>query len=305
MDTETEAVGLPFDFSCKHDIWIHNPDGSLQRMDEPYFQAEQIAEGTWLVRSDGDFSYVLEGDNEALVIDSGYGCGDIRAFCQTLTEKPIYNIANTHHHFDHTANNGRFDCAYMSADTYPLATVPFPSFEGINFPKDYPVKLIGDGDTIELGNRTLEVLEVPDHAEGSLIYLDRRTRILFSGDEFMSMGKSLNGSVAHWAACLEKMKPWKGSFDVMYGGTGRLEIDVLDKMWAGCQRILAGEEGTRDVAAGPARTYVPDPEGLGRVIVERFLPRPSDAKRRVIPDTRRVLVQDGYPITYDIGHIYD
>lgn len=44
----------------------------------------------------------------------GYGAGDIRAYCQTLTKKPLSKIANTHHHFDHTANNSYFDLAYMS-----------------------------------------------------------------------------------------------------------------------------------------------------------------------------------------------
>lgn len=27
------------DFSCKHDIWLEDEDGSLQRMDQPYFRA--------------------------------------------------------------------------------------------------------------------------------------------------------------------------------------------------------------------------------------------------------------------------
>ena len=46
------------DFSCKHDILIKNPDGSFSHMDEPWFEAEQIAPNTWKVLSSGDFSPV-------------------------------------------------------------------------------------------------------------------------------------------------------------------------------------------------------------------------------------------------------
>ena len=77
----------------------------------------------------------------------------------------------------------------MSAATKPLATIPFPSFAGIDFPRDYPVQIVGDGDVIPLKGRELLVFEIPDHAVGSLAFLDRKERILFSGDEFMLMGK--------------------------------------------------------------------------------------------------------------------
>ena len=84
------------DFSCKKDIFLEDEDGLIVPMSEPYFRSKLIAPGTWQVLSDGDYSYLLEGDDEALLIDSGYGAGDIRAYCQTLTEKPLSQIANTH-----------------------------------------------------------------------------------------------------------------------------------------------------------------------------------------------------------------
>lgn len=294
------------DFSCKHHIWIQDEHGAIQPMDEPYFRSELIAPGTWLIRSDGDFSYLIEGDQEAMVIDSGYGCGNIRDFCQALTTKPIHRIANTHDHFDHTANNSYFDCAYMSAATYPLATRPFPSFAGIDFPRNYPVELIGDGFLFDLGGRTLETFEIPDHAVGSLAFLDRKNRILFSGDEFMVMGKNLNGSVAHWAACLNKLMAHRQEFDTLYGGGGRMDASILDLTYTACQRILSGEQG--DPVQPQAFHYpaIADPEGLGRTIIHRYRPHPEDGPKEK-RDTAylRCLVQDGYPVTYDIRKIHD
>lgn len=171
------------DFSSKYDVLIRNRDGSLLPMDEPYFESRCIAPGTWCIRTDGDAVYLVEGNDQAVVIDSGYGAGNLREYCQRLTEKPVRYIVNTHDHFDHTANNAYFDKAYMTAATRPLATRPYPSFAGIDFPRDYPVEIVRDGDKLDLGGRTLEVLEIPDHAAGSIALLDSRERILFSGDE--------------------------------------------------------------------------------------------------------------------------
>lgn len=293
----------PFDFTCKHHIWLQDERGSLQPMDEPYFSAELVAPHTWLIRSDGDFSYLVEGRREAVVIDSGYGCGNIREFCQSLTDKPLSRILNTHEHFDHTANNGYFDCACMSAAAQPRATIPSPSFEGIYFPRDYPVQTIGDGDVFDLGGRALEVFEAGDHTPGGVSFLDRDHRILFSGDEFMSMGKNLNGSVARWEGLLSRLGARRSEFDTLLAGAGKLDASLFDRQLTACRRILAGEEGA-PVEPGKAGgfRYLPDPEGLGRMIVPRYRPRPEDAPK-ALSDTGnlRLITVDGYRFTYQIN----
>lgn len=292
----------PYDFSCKHDIWIQDEHGSLQPMDEPYFRAELVAPQTWLVRSDGDFTYLVEGETEAVVIDSGYGCGNIRQFCQSLTGKPVSRILNTHEHFDHTANNGYFDCAYLSAAALPNATRPFPSFDGIEFPRDYRTQVIGDGYVFDLGGRTLETFEIGDHTLGSLVFLDRKYGILFSGDEFMVMGKSLRGSVARWERLLSKLEPHRGEFQMLLAGGGKLDAALFDKQLAACRRILAGEEGAPVQPFPPRRPgFLPDPEGLGRTIIPRYVPHPGDGPR-LPADTSdlRTVTVDGYGLTYNL-----
>ena len=54
------------DWSRFSDILIEDEDGDIRPMSEPYFKAKQIAEGTWQVLSDGDYSYVIEGSDEAV-----------------------------------------------------------------------------------------------------------------------------------------------------------------------------------------------------------------------------------------------
>ena len=294
------------DFSCKHDIWLEDEDGSLQRMDQPFFRAWPIAPGTWQILSDGDFSYMIEGEDEALLIDSGYGAGDIRAFAQSLTDKSLSRICNTHDHFDHTANNSYFDLAYMSRETRELATRPFPSFSGIDFPRDYPVQEVTDGDVIPLRGRDLRVFFIPDHAVGSLAFLDEKARILFSGDEFMVHGKALHGSVAHWAAMLEKLMPFRDRFDHLCAGAWpMMDASIVDNQLACARHILAGNEDER---AQPGR--FPGEERVdaeGRRIWKRRIPHPGDGPADINRDIeyKRVMRFAGTSITYDVRHIDD
>ena len=288
------------DFSCKHHILIRSADGSLQPMDEPYYEVEVITPGTWKILSSGDFCYLVEGGNEAIAIDSGYGAGNIRAFMQGLTKKPLRNIINTHDHFDHTANNAYFEKAYMSAETAPLATKPFPSFAGIDFPTDYEKVIVDDGDVLDLGGRTLEFFKIPDHAVGSIAMLDRKERLLFTGDEFMDMpmGKDLHVGVRTFYGYLEKLEAHRAEFDRLAAGGGVLQASLMDAYMRCAAYILAGHEGTADFAAGgpPRQPAGPD----GQIVYDRRMPHPEDMHTGEPDPDRRCMEYAGVKIIYDV-----
>ena len=309
---QTPAPYVPpkaIDFSSKHDIMIRNPDGTLQPMDVPYYRSKLIAPGTWQIESDGDYSYLLEGDNEALAIDSGYGAGNIREYLQTLTRKPVRYIANTHDHFDHTANDAYFDRAFMSAKTAEKATMPFPSFAGMTFPRDYPKTIVSDGYKFQLGNREVEVFLIPNHTAGGTAYLDRKTRILFSGDEVMEPNEPLNVSVAAFAANMRKIAAHRSEFDRVAGGPGIFEATDVDKYLAAAEQVLAGKEGVVPSPQGgpPGGGARPvDPPGV--VVYNRRTPRGPDRNGGLPvtpnPNQRRMTYEDR-AITYDARRIRD
>ncbi len=154
------------------------------------YMAWEAKEGTWFLNfmNGSENMYLLVGEEKALLIDTGYGAGNLRAFVETLTDKPIV-VANTHFHPDHSAGNGEFEEVYVSwnykvdetsvtaegAGPFDLAQLPHP---------DYRKKLLRDGDVIELGGRSIEVLDVkPAHCNSSLFFLDRKERMVFCGDE--------------------------------------------------------------------------------------------------------------------------
>ena len=292
-----------FDWSCKHDILIRNADGSLLPMDEPYYEAELIAPDTWKILSSGDYSYLLAGDGQGLLIDSGYGAGNIREYCEQLCGLPVPWIANSHEHFDHTANNGYFDLAYMTEKCHENATIPFASFAGIEFPRDYPVRHVKTGDIIPLPGRPIEVFELADHSPGGAVYLDKKERILFTGDEIWE-NKPLNNSPAAFADYLEVIRRHRDEFDVLWGGTGRHDADLIGTLLELCRRAANGEHGEPNQpqpgVGGPCKETLPD----GTVVYDRMRPHEGDnsgplwGKERPDPATMRVLSKDGVTLVF-------
>lgn len=143
-------------------------------------------EHTWLITGLGGslYMYLLEGEEKALLIDTAYGFGDVKAYCEKLTDKPLI-AANTHGHLDHAGGNGFFTKVYMHRNAY----IDFQTFEGgpcdiskLPHP-DYEKVYLKEGDKIELGNRTIEIMEISSHSNSSLAYLDTSHRLLFCGDE--------------------------------------------------------------------------------------------------------------------------
>lgn len=232
----------PLDMSKFHDILLEDEDGNIQPKDEPYFKAKQIAAGTWQVLSDGDYTYVIEGDDEIIAIDSGMGAGNIREFCQTLSDKPLYRLFNTHNHFDHTANNFLFDVVYMSHKSYEGRCQAFGGFEGMDIPDDYPVVFLKDGDVINLNGRELEVFNIEEHCSGSLQFLDRKARILFCGDELSGNFFDSRISVEHSFRNVKRWMSFRDSYDLLCAGNGIHDASYVDRYYETLKYILDGHE---------------------------------------------------------------
>ena len=295
------------DFSPKHDVLLRNPDGSLVPMDEPYFSSELVAPGVWKVLSSGDFHYLVEGENEAISIDTGYGAGNLREYLQTLTDKPVRFAANTHYHFDHSGSNPYFDGVYMTEVSVPLASIPYNSFSGIQVPTDYPRLLIKEGDAIDLGGRKLEVIEIGGHSRGSVAYFDRANRILFTGDEIERF-VVLNRSIVGYVAALEKLEALQGQFDYCLGGHGKVEPEKITELLSLCRGVLDGSvEIELPPTGGFKRTPNPDwpvaPEGV--TVYGRQGPRPGDGGSGADREDRRVAKGNGVQITFNRHNIYE
>jgi len=153
-------------------------------------------------------SFLIVGSKKALLFDTGMGISDISKVVKQLSDLEVI-VPNSHSHFDHIGDNWRYPTIHVYADdeAVKVLTAGFSHWdvrydsdpelftkelpEGFN-PATYEIRsikkeniqLIHDGDIIDLGNRQLEVLHTPGHSQDSIMLLDRKNRILFTGDTF-------------------------------------------------------------------------------------------------------------------------
>ncbi|MFX1445634.1 MAG: MBL fold metallo-hydrolase [Promethearchaeota archaeon] len=140
--------------------------------------------------------YIFGTDEHVVIIDPGGDSDDIiRTIDKNLKVKPIA-VLLTHGHFDHSTKVGRIKRNYQ----IPLMFNKKEYDSGI-FSQMKADKWLIEGDTIEIDNITLHVLETPGHSPGSLTFYSKDVNeingkkcdgIVFTGDLLFrrSIGRS-------------------------------------------------------------------------------------------------------------------
>jgi glyoxylase-like metal-dependent hydrolase (beta-lactamase superfamily II) len=238
----------------------------------PYFKAEKIADGSWMIKNafvDQSYAicYLIEGRDYALLIDSIIGLGNLKAFCGTLTDKPI-KLVNTHAHSDHVGGNFHFDECWIhhrdigffqtcigirkeqlfemakqtSLPEYRDQIEPDDNFADWNPMKVFPLY---DGDVFDLGDRTIEVVEVGGHTAGSIVLIDHKTRIAYTGDAcngntLLEFSNSL--PIISYMRNLLHLKEHQQEFDQMYGGHETFDASLVDEAIETVAKVIAGTD---------------------------------------------------------------
>jgi hydroxyacylglutathione hydrolase len=231
-----------------------------------WYQSKQIGVKTWVINEPGidDNMYLLEGRDSALLIDAGFGLGNLRDFVKSLTPKPLI-VVNTHFHPDHTGGNYQFPKVHIAAADWTYAK-PFLNFRvtkqiasmvikdiamadslrfsdtlGVNTTILVPIK---DNYVFKLGKRDVKVIAVPGHSPGSIFMLDRKNKFLFTGDNTIITWLFFEESlpVETYLQSLQKLSKFKGQFNLLLAGHGApTKIDILDELSGCCQQILNGK----------------------------------------------------------------
>lgn len=278
------------------------------------FTATELFPGVFSIKNRGGDAYLLVGEDGAIMVDSGMNTENIRAFAQTLTDKPLTSVVNTHSHFDHTAGNGWFDVVYATAG---IARSAKNTMGGAfsDYPLDYTFTLVQDGDVIGPRGRRLTVLQLDSHSPGNIALLDRAHRLLFPGDE-VECGQVLllpgyaerpgqlharsAASVETYLRAMRKLESFRGDFDAILPAHNGAPIspEVLEKLIRLAEAVLAGLPGNPDCSSpsyNPSAGHFPLPtahyrraeqEGVSLVYCADLLWDRDYAKGQPQPATR-------------------
>ena len=177
--------------------------------DQDWFEVYRVADGVFAIYESGQFeeviSFLVTGDDRALLFDTGLGIGDMRRVVERLTDLDIV-VLNSHTHYDHIGSNHQFETIYGRRTDYTLARTGGSAPEAVAeflkegwvwkpLPEGFVVEdyrsrpftishFVDEGEIIDLGGRQLEILNAPGHAPDSICLLDRQNRLLLTGDSF-------------------------------------------------------------------------------------------------------------------------
>jgi glyoxylase-like metal-dependent hydrolase (beta-lactamase superfamily II) len=132
----------------------------------------------------------VDGESQAIVIDPGTEPNLILDFLEEQGLTPVA-ILNTHGHADHIAGNADLKSAYphapliIGAGDAPLLADPDLNvsrpfgFEVFSPPAD---RLVNEGDVLSFAGLTMDVLDLPGHSPGHVVFVVRDQKIVFGGD---------------------------------------------------------------------------------------------------------------------------
>lgn len=259
-----------------------------------FFSAEQVQPGIWQITNCFDsharmntYTYLVEGEQRAMVIDTMFGYGNLAAFCRELTDRPLV-LVNTHYHGDHTGGNYDFDACYLhtldipfmraaldraQSDPTAYRTARFEQMRSaaleenremvqpgdVCLARPMPIWPVWDGDVFDLGGKTIEVIHVGGHTPGEIVLLDRAARICFTGDAcnnntLLNLPGSI--SVEEYLEFLKHFKTFQSAFDTCYGGHMVYDETIIDEGIELAARIIARTDDHEDAQGFGGRACI-------------------------------------------------
>jgi len=178
-------------------------------IDDEWFEVLKISDGLFAISEPRHYEhtviYLLLGTDQAILIDTGCGIGDLSNVVKQLTTLPI-TVINTHTHLDHLGGNRQFSDIFMfdhrrsrdiASQGAPkdsvtwelhreeLVTPPWPvgfRTENSAIPPFKVSRWLNHNDVLVFGDLRLKVLHTPGEAPDHICLIELTRRILFSGD---------------------------------------------------------------------------------------------------------------------------
>ncbi len=237
------------------------------------YTVHPVDEATFAIEEKGRLGqalcYLLCGKEKALLIDTCLGQKGFEETVKRLTDLPVV-VANTHAHLDHMGGNHFFaEKWHHEKDRRIFALHSDPGYtlniltEGMPAPVRWFVGALAgnllswdtSGDyhyfddtyVFELGGRRVEVVPLPGHTPGSVCFLDRAARQLYSGDSVCEWGVLLHFPreccpPETYLDALQRLKAMEDAFDTIWPGHHGFPVEksYIDEYLACAREIVDG-----------------------------------------------------------------
>jgi len=218
--------------------------------------------------------HLIVGTEQALLIDTGFGIGNLKGLADVITgHKPLL-VAITHEHLDHSYGNYQFDRVFCHEFAIPVLESKLnpqiwdnlTNSEGkgiwLRFEKadliryqEYDIIGCPNHFVFELGpGHEVEMVHVPGHAPGGTSFIDKKNRILFTGafhSNYVSVGCNPKkretiphkeyASVTAFLRGLKDLESRLHEFDYIFPAHEILDIDqtMVTDMVRLCESVIA------------------------------------------------------------------
>ena len=221
------------------------------------YRTEQLDQHTWLIEEYNETSsvymYLLEGEREALLIDTGNGTIPLEEICRELTGLPV-TVALTHGHADHIGGTGHFESVWIARADEPLYRLHstdelrriFAGAEYAPAKAAEELQFFEEGRVFDLGGRTVEVIATPGHSVGSVCFLDRERRQMFTGDTCCKAHVLLQldhaAPIEIFLDSIRKLLDLQDYYDITWPGHHEKPVakDVIRQFLTAAEGLLSG-----------------------------------------------------------------
>lgn len=198
------------------------------------YTTNKIREGFYSIEQGFVRSFLIEGDKEALLIDTGIGGGNLKKYVKEITKVPL-TVIFTHADGDHVGDAGQFERRFM----HPCE---FDYYKNKN-ENAVPMDPIWEGDVIDLGNYRFEVILIPGHTPGSIALLEKKKRFLIGGDSIQIGSIFMFGNGRNFDAYRASMKKLQGrlkEFDTVYASHNALsaEANTVNLLYVAAGKVM-------------------------------------------------------------------
>lgn len=150
------------------------------------YTVTKLNENDYLIQgSKHESMYLLVGDDQALLVDTGMEDTSLMEQIRKITDKPVV-LALTHGHLDHIGRSAEFDQVYLDdkdRGIYMMHTniLAHMSPDGAKNTKQVE-SVCSMPKQFHLGNLDVDVVNLQGHTPGSVILIDRKNQCVFTGD---------------------------------------------------------------------------------------------------------------------------